>query len=140
MAPPASFPVLLYDGGCGLCATSVQFVLRHDPRGPLRFASLQSSFGQVQLARHAELRGVDSMVWIDPTTGGAAERIYVRSDAVLRICGYLGGWWTIGLAGRVVPKPLRDGLYRLVARHRHRLPGRGACLVPTAQQSARFLS
>lgn len=132
-------PVLLYDGTCGLCAGSVQFVLRRDPNGPLRFAALQSGFGQAVLARHAGLRDVDSMVWVDCVGSGSSERIRVRSDAVLRACEYLGGWWALLAVGRAVPRVVRDGLYRIVARHRHRLVRGERCLVPTPEQRARFI-
>jgi predicted DCC family thiol-disulfide oxidoreductase YuxK len=137
----------LYDGACGLCAGSVQLVLRHDPNGPLRFASLQSVFGQAVVARHPGLRGVDSMVWIEPprsaATGAAeagesAERVYVRSDAVLRVCGYLGGAWSLLRIGYLIPRVIRDGLYAAVARHRRAF--RTECLLPTNQQRARFIS
>jgi len=132
-------PVLLYDGTCGLCAESVQFLLRHDSRGYLRFAALQGAFGQAVLARHGELRGVDSMLWVDPADGAMTERIHVRSDAALRACEYLGGWWRLFRIGRAVPRVMRDGLYRTIARHRHRLVTGERCLVPTPEQRARFI-
>jgi predicted DCC family thiol-disulfide oxidoreductase YuxK len=144
---PTGAPVLLYDGACGLCASSVQLVLRHDPHGPLRFASLQGAFGRAVVARHEALRGVDSMVWVEPsgpaTAGGGPagaplERVYVRSDAVLRVCGYLGGAWSLLGIGAVVPRALRDGLYALVARHRHAL-ATPVCVLPTDAQRARFI-
>jgi predicted DCC family thiol-disulfide oxidoreductase YuxK len=133
---------LLYDGTCGFCADSVRFVLRHDRRGTLRFAALQSSFGQRAVERHPQLRTVDSMVWIDQFDRSSAtavcERVSVRSDAALRVVEYLGGWWTIARIIRFVPRPMRDAAYDLVARHRHRL-GREDCLVPSAEQRRRFI-
>lgn len=132
-------PVLLYDGTCGLCADSVRFLLRHDPRGHLRFAALQSAFGQGVLARHGELREVDSMLWVDPAEGRAAERIYVRSDAALRACEYLSGWWRVFRIGRAIPRAVRDGIYRSVARHRHKIVTGERCLVPTEEQRTRFI-
>jgi len=144
--PTGAAPVLLYDGACGLCASSVQLVLRHDPDGPLRFASLQGPFGRAVVARHDALHGVDSMIWVEPSgpaTAGAEagtplERVYVRSDAVLRVCGYLGGAWSLLGIGAIVPRALRDGLYALVARHRHAL-ARPVCVLPTDAQRARFI-
>jgi predicted DCC family thiol-disulfide oxidoreductase YuxK len=132
-------PVLLYDGTCGLCAGTVQFLLRHDPQGGLRFAPLQGAVGQAVLARHTELEGVDSMVWVDGYGDGPGERVHVRSDAVIRACQYLGGGWSVLGCGWALPRPLRDGLYRVVARHRHRLVRGERCLVPSPEQRARFL-
>lgn len=142
MTPPPvpTGPILLYDGTCGFCAESVQLVLRHDRAGSLRFAPLQGELGRAIRAAHPELDEVDSMVWVEPGPGGAAGRVLTRSDAALRIARYLGGWWHLLRAGRVVPRPLRDRLYALVARHRHRLLAGGpACLVPAPEVRSRFL-
>ena len=132
--------VLLYDGTCGFCAESVQLVLRHDRRRTLRFASLQGEFGARIRAGHPEIEGVDSVIWVEPATDRGAERILVRSDAALRVARYLGGWWNLALVARVLPRPVRDAGYDLIARHRHRLLGAGPhCLVPAPDVRERFL-
>jgi predicted DCC family thiol-disulfide oxidoreductase YuxK len=131
-------PVLLYDGSCGFCASSVRFVLRHDRRGTLRFAALQSAFGQRVVARHPQLRDADSVVWLDESATAPEGSVSVRSDAALRIAEYLGRWWTVARIIRLVPRPLRDAAYDLIARHRHQL-SRADCLVPTAAERRRFL-
>ena len=134
-------PVLLYDGTCGFCAESVQLVLRHDRQGTLRFAALDSPFGRAVLARHPELARVDSVVWCEPATDGAGERLLTRSSAALRVARYLGGPWRLATAAGLIPRFLRDPLYDLVARHRHQLARGGPhCLVPTPDQRARFLT
>jgi predicted DCC family thiol-disulfide oxidoreductase YuxK len=133
-------PVLLYDGTCGFCAESVQLVLRHDRRGTLRFAALQGAFGTEVRARHPELEGVDSVIWVDPPSNGRADRVLVRSDAAIRVAGYLGGWFNLVRLGRLLPRFVRDGLYDAIARHRHRLLGSGpSCLVPAPEVRERFL-
>jgi predicted DCC family thiol-disulfide oxidoreductase YuxK len=83
------------------------------------------------------LNGVDSVIWYDPTR----ELVLVRSSAVLRVLKYLGGSWrALGAIGRVVPRFLRDSVYDLVAKHRHKLiRGAPACVVPTPEERARFL-
>ena len=133
-------PVLLYDGNCGFCAESVQLVLRHDRRGTLRFAPLQGKFGLSVLAGHPELAGSDSMVWVEREPTGGASRVLARSDAGLRIAGYLGGPWRLAILGRLIPRILRDRIYDLIARHRHRLMGSGpGCLVPPSDVRERFI-
>lgn len=131
-------PVLLYDGRCGFCAASVQFVLDRDPSGPLRFAALDSAFGRGVIQQHPELEGVDSMVWVEPADDSPG-RVLVRSGAVLRVAEYLGGAWRLAMVLWLVPRPLRDAVYRVIARHRHRV-ARAECLVPTPAQRRRFLS
>ena len=131
-------PVLLYDGVCGFCNGAVQTILKHDRRGVLRFAALQSAFGQAVLQRHPELAGVDSVVFVE--RGPGVERVHTRSAASLRVAAYLGGWWKLFLAARVLPAPVRDFFYDLVARYRYRFFGKyDACLLPPPEVRARFI-
>ena len=133
-------PVLLYDGTCGFCARSVQLILQHDRRGTLRFAALQGAYGAAARSRHPELAGIDSMVWMEPATPGTTERVWVRSAAALQIARYLGGLWHIARAAGVLPRPLLDWAYNVIARHRHHLPGaHDTCLLPSPEIRARFL-
>lgn len=130
--------VLLYDGTCGLCAASVQFVLRHERQTTLRFAPLQGEFAEQLVARHPELRGVDSLVWVETASATAAEAVAVRSDAVLQVIAYLGGWWLLLSALRIVPRRLRDAAYDIVAAHRHRVSA-AQCFMPDPAQRERFV-
>lgn len=130
--------VLLYDGTCGLCAASVQFVLRHDRTGTLQFAPLQGTYASRVLAQHPELAGTDSVVWVETHDSGKPDTIAVRSEAALRAVAYLGGWWSLLRAGRVLPRALRDAVYDFVARHRHQFT-REQCFLPTADQRPRFI-
>jgi predicted DCC family thiol-disulfide oxidoreductase YuxK len=137
-SPPETRSVLLYDGECGFCAGSVQFVLRHEPpahRGRLAFAPLQGPFGSLVRAQFPELTGVDSVVWYDPTIPA----VRVRSAAALAAVAHLGGVWTVAAAlGRLVPRPLRDAVYNLIARRRFEMAA-PACLLPTPEERSRFL-
>jgi predicted DCC family thiol-disulfide oxidoreductase YuxK len=75
------------------------------------------------------------MVWVEPDG-----RILVRSDAALRVARYLGGWWKLALIGRLLPRPARDSLYNLIARHRHQLLETDpSCLLPEPEVRERFL-
>lgn len=131
-------PVLLYDGVCGFCNKSVQLILDHDRRGEMRFAALQSDYGQAVIERHPELRGIDSVVFVESHAGG--ERIHTRSDAALKVAAYLGGFWKIFLAAKVLPRALRDYCYDLFARNRYRLFGKyDTCMLPPPEVRSRFL-
>jgi predicted DCC family thiol-disulfide oxidoreductase YuxK len=137
----AEYAVLLYDGTCGLCARSVQFVLRHERASrALRFATLQGRYGERAFAAHPSLAGVDSVIWLEPSTGGH-DRVRFQSDAVIAVLEHLGGGWRwLARIGRMVPGGARDALYRVVARYRYRIFGRDqSCLLPVAEQRARFL-
>lgn len=129
-------PILLYDGECGVCAASVQFILQHERRHSLRFAALQSELGQRLREAAGVTCEVDSLLWID-----AREQQVVAlkwSEAVLAVASYLGGGWGASWVLRVVPRGLRDAAYRLFARHRKRWAS-SHCPLPTQDQRARFL-
>jgi predicted DCC family thiol-disulfide oxidoreductase YuxK len=128
-------PVVLYDGACGLCDRLVQFVLPRDPQGRFRFAALQSERGRGALGSAGlPTDDFDTMVLIEDGT------VHVRSTAALRVVRRLRFPWPLLYALIAVPRPLRDALYRWVARNRERLlPPPVACSLPDARWSERFL-
>ena len=131
--------ILVYDDECGFCARTVQWVLRRDRSGEVRFAAREGGFGAALLARHPHLIDVDSVIWVE-RRGDGIEEVHSRSDAVLRVASYLGGWWSLLGISRIIPEPVRDAAYRLVARHRHRLSRNGdICVTPDEGTVERFL-
>ena len=131
-------PVLLYDGLCGFCDRTVQFVLARDPGGPMHFAPLQGEYARQVMAEHPALRDVDSLILVEAVA--EPHLALVRSDAVLAIAGYLGWPWRAAVVSRIVPRALRDWAYDLFARHRYRLFGRyDACPLPSPGVRARFI-
>jgi predicted DCC family thiol-disulfide oxidoreductase YuxK len=133
-------PVLLYDGLCGFCDGTVRFILKHDPRGTLRFATLQGDFARDVIARHPEVAGVDSLVLVEPDVSAGREKVYVRSEGALRVARYLGGAWHLTRVVAIVPRSLRDRAYDAFARIRYRVFGKyDSCPIPTPEQRARFI-
>jgi predicted DCC family thiol-disulfide oxidoreductase YuxK len=136
-APPGPPPpVVLFDGVCNLCHGAVRFIIARDPAARFRFASLQSPVGQALLRDHRLGPGLgpDSLVLVE---GG---RAYTRSAAVLRIARGLRWPWPAAGALALVPRPLRDAAYDLVARRRYRWFGRQAeCPLPTPDLARRFI-
>ena len=127
--------ILVYDGSCGFCSRSVQFILRHERRHDLLFVTRDSPLGQ-DLRRHFRLEGVESMLWVD------GDQTSIESNAVLRAARYLGGTWSaLAALGSLLPSFLRNWAYRLIARHRRKLSSVAtSCLVPTPEQRQRFLA
>jgi len=136
LKPARSEPLLLYDGVCVLCTRAIRIVLKRDRSRTSRFAPLHGETAEAVLAEHPELRGIDSMIWLDEN--GQA---FTRSAAALAIARHLGGGWALcGSLARIVPTTVRDALYAWIARVRYRVFGRyDDCPVPPPEDRARFL-
>jgi predicted DCC family thiol-disulfide oxidoreductase YuxK len=131
--------VLLFDGLCGFCDKTVQHIFKHDKKGTLKFAPLQSDFAQEVLDRHPRFRTIDSMILIE--RHGDLETAYARSAAALKLASYLGGYHKLFLAAKILPPPLRDVFYKLFAKNRYKLFGKKeSCPIPTREQRARFVA
>jgi len=132
--------VLLFDGECGLCTRIVQLVLRADRKRTLRFASLQSDFARKVIARHPELRAVDSVAWLE-SRAALDYQVSIRSEAALRLARYLGFPWSLFGLARVIPRAVRDGVYDWIARRRRRWFGLAvSCEYPTPEQQTRMVT
>ena len=127
--------IVLYDGVCGMCNRLVQMIVRRDRRGRFRFAALQGETGQALLRRHGlPTDDFDTAVLVE---GG---RAYLRSRAILRIVGGLGGVGRLAAPFALLPAPLLDFFYDRVANNRYRVFGRSdACMLPPPEMRARFL-
>ncbi|HEU4869936.1 MAG TPA: thiol-disulfide oxidoreductase DCC family protein [Pyrinomonadaceae bacterium] len=136
-----SSPIILYDGVCGLCNRLVQFLLKHDKSSRLRFASLQSDFAAKVLRRHGiDPKDLDT-VHVVENYEQPDEQVLQRSDAILRAGRELGGFYSVSAtAAKVIPRALRDVIYRFVARNRYRVFGKyDTCMLPEPNQRSRFL-
>lgn len=132
-------PVLLYDGVCGVCNSAVRTILRFDTRGTLRFAALDSDFARDIIARHPRLADLDTVVFVrDP--GTEREAVSAQSAALLQVADYLGGFWKLALAARVIPSAVRDRLYAAFAKARYHVGGRyDTCPIPSPKVRSRFV-
>lgn len=129
-------PVILFDGVCNLCNGAVQFVVKRDKKKMFRFASLQSESGQELLNKfNLPTDDFGSFVLI---TG---DNYLIKSSAALNVLKGLGGLWQMFYAFIIVPKPLRDFVYDLVAKSRYKIFGQNnTCMMPTPELRQRFLS
>jgi predicted DCC family thiol-disulfide oxidoreductase YuxK len=131
--------VIVFDGVCVLCNGWVRFLLRHDRRQRYRFAPMQGPVGRALLAGN----GLDpddpvSFLLIEYDRG-PAPRVSTDTAAILRVVAGLGGAWRLARIAALVPRRLRDPLYRVVARNRYRWFGRHpACQVPSSSERERF--
>jgi predicted DCC family thiol-disulfide oxidoreductase YuxK len=117
--PEAPFSIVLFDGVCGLCTSSVRFIVRRDKSERFRFASLRSQVGiEIASAHGLDSKRLETLVLIE---GG---KPFVRSDAALRIARRLRFPWCLFGLSVVLPGFFRDLIYKWIASHRYRWFGR----------------
>ena len=128
--------IILFDGVCNLCNSSVQFVIKRDKKDIFRYAALQSEIGQELVnQRQIDTSKVDSIILIEP---GVA--YYTKSDAALEIAQDLGGLWKLTAVFTWIPTSIRNSIYNLVAKNRYKWFGKqDACMIPTPELKAKFL-
>ena len=127
--------ILLFDGVCNLCNAAVQWVLLRDKSDKFRFASLQSEKGQ-ELMQPFGLNTdqIDSVILI------SGEKVFIESDAALHIARLLGFPWNLAVVFFIVPRFIRNSVYRWIARNRYRWYGkRDECMLPRPEWKHRFL-
>jgi predicted DCC family thiol-disulfide oxidoreductase YuxK len=128
--------IVLFDGVCNLCNSSVQFIIRHDSKMQFYFASLQSETGEILLKKHGiDPAKTDSVIYI------CKGKAYTRSTAALRIASQLDGPVKLLTVFRIVPRFIRNAVYDWIAANRYKWFGkREHCMIPTKEQLSRFLS
>ncbi|QGH35605.1 DUF393 domain-containing protein [Gracilibacillus salitolerans] len=126
--------IILFDGICNFCSSSVQFIIKRDPDLKFQFASLQSNEGKQLLIEHQISTDMDSMVLIEKGC------VYTKSTAALRIAKELNGAYQLLLVFLVIPKPVRDIFYTILAKNRYRWFGKKEqCMIPKPEDKQRFL-
>ena len=133
--PAVGDAIVVFDGVCALCSGWIGFLLRHDRARQFRFAAMQDDAGRQLLAGHG-LDPDDPMSFLLLDASGAR----TDSDAIIAVLARLGGAWRAARLLRLVPRQLRDPLYRRLARNRYRWFGKkDACYLPPAAERNRFL-
>ena len=128
--------VILFDGICNFCSDSVKFIVKRDPMGKFKFAPLQSETATDLIAKFdIDNENLDSIILFEDNT------YYIKSTAVLKIAKQLNALWSLIYVFIIIPRPIRDYFYDIVATNRYRWFGRKEqCMVPNADIEKRFLS
>lgn len=127
--------LVLFDGVCNFCNFWIRFALKRDKKGKLKFTSLQGETAKNILPQFGiDPSVITSVIFIDQG------KVYIESSAALRVCKYLDGGWKIVYALIIIPAFIRDGIYKWIGRNRYKWFGKTeTCMLPTAEQRARFL-
>jgi len=133
--PEVQHPVILFDGVCNLCSGSVQFIINRDPSGIFRFATLQSETGKNLVSKFDLPNDKPAAIILVENS-----EYYLRSTAALRILQRLGSIWQLLYVFILIPRPIRDYFYDIVARNRYKWYGKRAqCMIPSEDIKGRFL-
>jgi predicted DCC family thiol-disulfide oxidoreductase YuxK len=127
--------IILFDGVCNFCNSTVNFIIRHDPNGYFKFAALQSEAGEKLLKEYRiDATKLDTLILIENGI------VYTHSTAVLKIFQKLEGWYPILYDFTIIPLFIRDFLYHLFAKYRYKIFGKQeTCHIPTKEELSRFL-
>jgi len=127
--------IILFDGVCNLCNSSVNFIIKHDKKKHFLFASLQSDAAKEILLHHSLNKIIfDSIILIEDTI------VYEKSTAVLRIAKKLNNGFQLLYIFILIPKILRDKIYDYIAKNRYKWYGKkNTCMLPSKDLKSRFL-
>ncbi|MEK3979882.1 thiol-disulfide oxidoreductase DCC family protein [Psychrobacillus sp. FSL K6-2836] len=126
--------IVLFDGECNFCDASVQFIIKRDPKGYFQFAAQQSDIGVTLRTKYAVPDTLDSILVIDQ------HKVYNSSDAALQISKHLNGLWRYLHVLKVIPKPIRNVVYKFIAKNRYAWFGKkDSCMIPPPEIRNRFL-
>lgn len=128
--------IILFDGVCNFCNSSVNFIINHDKQGYFKFAPIQSEKGKALCEKLAiDLQSVDSIILIEN------DQFKIKSSAILRITKKLNRGYPLLFGFIIIPLFFRDAIYDLIARNRYNWFGRkDSCMVPTSEVRSRFIS
>ena len=133
---PKDKKIILFDGICNLCDTSVKLIIKHDKNDVFRFASLQSNIGQ-EIINHigVDISKIDSIILYEP---GIA--YFYKAQAAIRIANELGGVYHFLSLFSILPNSILNFGYDYIAKNRYKWYGKKEqCLIPTTEQKAKFL-
>ncbi len=130
-----SYKIVLFDGVCNLCNSSVQFIIKRDSKDQFRFAALQEEAGLALINKYSiDTLNVDSIILIEDG------KVFVKSTAVLRIAKALKGTVSLLYFFMIVPNFIRNCVYEFIAKNRYKWYGKkDACMIPTPALKAKFL-
>lgn len=133
---PQDKKIILFDGVCNLCDSSIQFIIKHDKKDIFRFVALQSKIG-LEIIKHIgiDTSKIDSILLYEP-----GKAYYYKAQAALKIAKELGGIYTAISWFSILPNFLTNTVYDYIAKNRYKWYGKKeACMIPTPELKAKFL-
>jgi len=134
---PKNKKLILFDGVCNLCNTSVAKVIDNDKKDTFVFTALQSETGQQILDQlKIDISKVDSIILYEPGI-----TYDIKSTAALKIMNDFGGFWQLTQLFWIFPEAFRDFIYDYIAKNRYKWFGKKEnCMIPSPKLKVKFLS
>ena len=128
-------PIIFFDGVCGFCSASLDWIMRADDKEVFRYCTLQDEMGLAMRQEIGEAEHLDTVI------GLYKGRVYTKTDVTVLICDHLGGNYKfLGRVLEIIPRPLRDIGYNLIARYRYQIMGKmDECYLPSSALRSRFV-
>tara|TARA_B100001059_G_C17828303_1_gene582931 strand:+ start:1667 stop:2074 length:408 start_codon:yes stop_codon:yes gene_type:complete len=125
--------IIFFDGVCVLCESSVRYILNNDKKKKFTFSTLQGEYAK-KILNPSDINALESIVLFD------GKKVYDKSTAVIKICLILGGWYKLFYIAYIIPKSLRDSVYKLIAKKRYKWFGKlDNCMIPNKKIKSRFI-
>ena len=130
-----NYNVIIFDGECNFCNSSVIFIINRDHKNVFKFTPLQHASAKTLLDQHGIIKvSLDTFILIKKN------ECYFRSDAALEITKDLSGYWYLFRILKVIPRSIRDYLYNIIAKYRYRIFGKAeSCIIPTVEIRDKFI-
>ncbi len=127
--------IVLFDGVCNFCNSSINTIIKLDKKKYFRFAPLQSEVGQWLMNKHGlDPAKFDSVILVDDN------KAYYYSGAILHIARKMGGIYSLAYVFMIIPPFIRNGIYKWIAKNRYKWFGKkDACMIPTPDIRSRFV-
>lgn len=133
---PENKKIILFDGVCNLCNSTVQYIVKHDKKDVFRFIALQSELGQ-EIINYIGIQNfnIDSIIFYEPKVA-----YYYKSEAALQIAKNLGGFFYFTAIFRIFPTGILNIIYDFIAKNRYKWYGKKQnCMIPTKEIKSKFL-
>jgi len=127
--------IVLFDGECNFCNSTVQYIIKYDKKDKIRFASQQSKIG-IRILKENGFKNnlIDTIVFIRD------ERVFVKTDALIEVGKLVVGFPRLFVLMQIIPKKIRDHLYSIFSKYRYLLFGKKEhCLIPTKEIKSKFM-
>lgn len=126
--------IILFDGECNFCNSSVNFIIQRDRKDYFKFSPLQSEFTKEFFSKNNIENNFDSIVLIEN------EKLYKKSTAALKIAKHLNGLWKLAYVFIIIPPFVRNFLYDIIAKYRYKWFGRkDTCMIPDEKIKRKFI-